>query len=809
MRILPPASNSTLNLSSQAQTNPSDGVFQALLASVSNDQPVVAGAQGANTSNSDATGLEAKTDFEANYSQDTALLATQAGNSTSGSVSDLSLSTEATPLMNTPRKGEPVRHQVSAGSPRATKPEASRAEVTGSSVSKTSPLATITLIAASSVQLSPFFSTYQIPSISSDLVNSSFVSTSPLNTAIGLVSNDVNNTPVPASGSNSGASIVEDASQSQQGNSPLTSVSSNIVPTLRGTQANYDAATPQTVSSSISVAPTNVTPAGVAPHNKIPVNAVSMNEVSVGKIQTFFANTTLMANPVKLVSATTEQSDVTLPTRSDASASSTPTIPAGSIGSTASTTSLQWGSNVTAQTAPHNSQSVPEPMTQGASATPILSHLKTTAALLNQTVVNISQPVANTTVANTTQWDNSNTIDHPAGIQSDDSTTPNNNPNWSSNTDASTVNTVVIDLLQAIPQQTSFSPESGSSDASRIAVSPKPLAPVTSPIVTGDRNTDASSASTSSPIGPSSAVSPATPQTTASILPLPVNLPATTVVTKSSDATQSSIQPASKPSMKKDAANAANSGNSDLKSSANSSTDKNADTANSSHDASASNHGSQSNGQTQKDSSANASSIANVSPATGSNTSQQQQPSVAPVVAHDSATTHNAVAVVDTPGRIADNRDVQLSVHGENIEAPAASNIDSAKILQTMSESEMRVGMHSSEFGNISIRTTISQQQMLTQISLDHGDLSHAISSHLSTVQTRLGNEHGLNASIEVNNQSAASAADSGQSSSREQKGFASSSVSRSIADMEETGKGTDTAVLLNTDNGHRLDIRA
>ena len=35
----------------------------------------------------------------------------------------------------------------------------------------------------------------------------------------------------------------------------------------------------------------------------------------------------------------------------------------------------------------------------------------------------------------------------------------------------------------------------------------------------------------------------------------------------------------------------------------------------------------------------------------------------------------------------------------------------------------MRVGMHSTEFGDISIRTTLSQQQMLAQISLDHSDL--------------------------------------------------------------------------------------
>ena len=78
-------------------------------------------------------------------------------------------------------------------------------------------------------------------------------------------------------------------------------------------------------------------------------------------------------------------------------------------------------------------------------------------------------------------------------------------------------------------------------------------------------------------------------------------------------------------------------------------------------------------------------------------------------------------------------------------EAPVTpSSVHLSNLMQTMSGSEMRVGMHSSEFGNISIRTTVSQQQMLTQISLDHSDLSQAISAHAATCRRSLATSSGF-----------------------------------------------------------------
>jgi hypothetical protein len=154
-------------------------------------------------------------------------------------------------------------------------------------------------------------------------------------------------------------------------------------------------------------------------------------------------------------------------------------------------------------------------------------------------------------------------------------------------------------------------------------------------------------------------------------------------------------------------------------------------------------------------------------------------------------------------------------VDGE--EATPASGINTAKVIQTMGETEMRVGMHSTEFGNISIRTTVSQQQMLAQISVDHGDLSQAISAHVGSMQTKLGEESGLRTVIEVNhsgnqggNHSGASGSgEPGRSPQQEQRGFIRSARMESAPVPAEADVGLGTGPLVSGGNGYRLDIRA
>jgi hypothetical protein len=139
----------------------------------------------------------------------------------------------------------------------------------------------------------------------------------------------------------------------------------------------------------------------------------------------------------------------------------------------------------------------------------------------------------------------------------------------------------------------------------------------------------------------------------------------------------------------------------------------------------------------------------------------------------------------------------------------APSNIHVANLMQTMSGAEMHVGMQSGEFGSISIRTTMSQQQMLTQISVDHSDLSQAISAHAATAQTKLGDELGVRALIEVNHSSASSSGEPGGSSPREQRASAQSGAMLPALAPAEPDVGASLGWMVAASTGERLDIRA
>jgi hypothetical protein len=175
----------------------------------------------------------------------------------------------------------------------------------------------------------------------------------------------------------------------------------------------------------------------------------------------------------------------------------------------------------------------------------------------------------------------------------------------------------------------------------------------------------------------------------------------------------------------------------------------------------------------------------------------------------DSVTPHRAADISADTTRPSHDREVQAAIHSDSNETLAPSSINTARVIQSMSETEMRVGMHSSEFGEISIRTTVSQQQMLTQISLDHNELSQALSAHVSSAQAKLGDEHGLHALIEINNQGASFAGNSGQSSSREQRTSTSSARSQGSVTSSEADRAVSVGTLASVATGHRLDIRA
>jgi hypothetical protein len=222
-------------------------------------------------------------------------------------------------------------------------------------------------------------------------------------------------------------------------------------------------------------------------------------------------------------------------------------------------------------------------------------------------------------------------------------------------------------------------------------------------------------------------------------------------------------------------------------------------------------HGAQSNGQTAQDAQADPSQTAGAvakAADSGATHAQAQMP-VAAAATPAAASTHRTQDGSDASSGLSEQQAGTGTIHSENGEPVAASSINTAKLMQTMSESEMRVGMRSSEFGEISIRTSVSQQQMVAQISLDHSDLSQAIAAHVSTVQTKLGDEYGIHASIEVHNLGSPLANNAGQSSQREQRDFVRSTRPGIALPAVEESSSVHLAAAANVSNGNRLDIRA
>jgi hypothetical protein len=87
-------------------------------------------------------------------------------------------------------------------------------------------------------------------------------------------------------------------------------------------------------------------------------------------------------------------------------------------------------------------------------------------------------------------------------------------------------------------------------------------------------------------------------------------------------------------------------------------------------------------------------------------------------------------------------------------DAAPASGINAARVIAVNGRNgDAGWGMHSAEYGDISIRTSLSPQQMTTQISVDHSELGQAISAHASGVQARFQEQYGMQSSIEVNRQ--------------------------------------------------------
>lgn len=81
---------------------------------------------------------------------------------------------------------------------------------------------------------------------------------------------------------------------------------------------------------------------------------------------------------------------------------------------------------------------------------------------------------------------------------------------------------------------------------------------------------------------------------------------------------------------------------------------------------------------------------------------------------------------------------------------PQLASINTAKLVQSMAQTEMRIGMRSDEFGSLTIHTTLGREQISAQISLESEKLGSALSAHLPSIQEKLSQDYGVKASVTI-----------------------------------------------------------
>ncbi len=68
-------------------------------------------------------------------------------------------------------------------------------------------------------------------------------------------------------------------------------------------------------------------------------------------------------------------------------------------------------------------------------------------------------------------------------------------------------------------------------------------------------------------------------------------------------------------------------------------------------------------------------------------------------------------------------------------EPVTAPFVSSARLIQSIQQSDMHVGLNSLEFGAISIRTSTERGVISSEITLAHAELARTIGSHISAMQ--------------------------------------------------------------------------
>lgn len=160
----------------------------------------------------------------------------------------------------------------------------------------------------------------------------------------------------------------------------------------------------------------------------------------------------------------------------------------------------------------------------------------------------------------------------------------------------------------------------------------------------------------------------------------------------------------------------------------------------------------------------------------------------------------------------------------DSIPAGSLADLTQARVLHSLSGSEMHINLNSEEFGRVSVHAAYGRDSITTQISLENSTMGNALgsalSAHLSTLETKLGQEHGLPSSVSLATHNGSDTGSPGQgrsgdpqSQSRQFPGSGhptshASAVSQSSLSSDGTFATDQSTPTLTEASSGRLDIR-
>jgi hypothetical protein len=115
--------------------------------------------------------------------------------------------------------------------------------------------------------------------------------------------------------------------------------------------------------------------------------------------------------------------------------------------------------------------------------------------------------------------------------------------------------------------------------------------------------------------------------------------------------------------------------------------------------------------------------------------------------------------------------------------APMGS-VQTARLVQNLSESELRVGIQSGEFGKIDIHTSINQSQISARIYVEHDELGKALALGLPQLHEKLSVDHRIDAQIQLYNSGSSYSSGADRQQDQQQRTFGQNgSASRDVND--------------------------